>query len=288
MKANSFRAVVLAGLITLFAPAGQMVAAQAAAPAAAPVAQTVSAATGAAKTEKVDMAKVPEGLREQVAKKEAVRDRLREAKSMGAARMGEPVDRNQVSTRDLKLDGTQGGFAYIEKYTEPNDFAHRNYCGPGAATAVISHFDGGFARSVDIDQLGEEMNMDPNMGVWVRDITKPVNDHVNDITGQDLNWYQSGQAASKDEFRFMLDYGIRQNGTPLVTSLYTGGLPGWNGQDVGHIVAVYGYYQDEAGTEWVAYADTAPEQSGYAGPTFQAVEFDTFWEAVSGNSAQVW
>lgn len=290
MKANRFHAYVLAGLITLFAPLGQSAAVQAAPPAAAPVAQ---AAKPAAAAKSVDAAKVSAKVREQAGEKDALRERLKAVKSAGAARPGEAVDRKQASIGELidggaKLEGdTVGGFAYVQRYVEPNDQAHRNYCGPGAAAVVISHFQADMGQ-VDIDELGEAMNMDPGAGVWVKDITEPVNDQVNRAAGQDLNWYRYGDATTIDDLRFMLDYDIRQNGVPLITSLETGDLPGWKGQDVGHIVAVYGYYQDASGKEFVSYADTAPAVSGYEGKVFNTVELTTFWEAVSGNSAQVW
>ena len=78
------------------------------------------------------------------------------------------------------------------------------------------------------------------------------------------------------------------NGTPLVTSLMTQGLPGWGDQSVGHIVAVYGYTRDAKGTEYVTYADTAGESSGYQGQLFHTVDLGTFWNAVNQNSAQIW
>lgn len=295
MKATRFHAYVLAGLIALFGPTGQ-VAVSAAAPAVAPAAQTAAtmAKPEAKKATTVDMAKVSEKVQKQTQEKEALRDRLAKISGSGGARQGEPVDQNQVSVRELvandglKADAVDGGFAYVQSYVEPNDYAHRNYCGAGAAAVLISHFDAGYAGNVDIDGLGEEMDLDPNSGVWIRDITKPVNDQVSQLAGQELNWYKYGQAETIDDFRFMLDYDIRQNGAPLITGLYTAGLPGWGGQDVGHIVAVYGYYQDGEGKEFVTYADTAPAASGYEGPVFHTVELGTFWEAVSGNSAQVW
>ncbi len=239
--------------------------------------------------------KVSDKLRKQAEEKNAVQDRLRAVPSTSGARPGDPIDKNQPALANLVAGGnlkmssdTVDAYAYVQPYQEPADYAHRNYCGPGAATVLLSHWDAGYARSVDIDKLGDQMNMDPNSGVWVRDIVKPVNDHLNAKAGQDLNWYRLGEAQSLDEFRWMLDYDIGQNGVPLITSLQTGGLPGWGDQDVGHIVAVYGYHKDADGTEWVTYVDTAPGSAGFEGKTFNTVQLGTFWQAVSQNSAQVW
>jgi hypothetical protein len=180
------------------------------------------------------------------------------------------------------------GFAYVQPYVQPDEHAFRNYCGAGSATVVISHFDPAFAETVDLYQLGTEMDLDPGMGVWIRDIAGPVNARVNARAGQELNWYRFARAASLDDFRWMLEFDVRQNGVPLITGLMTRGLPGWGESDYGHIVAVYGYTRDPGGTEWVTYADTAPAASGYEGPVFVTVELETFWQAVSRNSAQVW
>ncbi|MCL6432051.1 MAG: C39 family peptidase [Anaerolineae bacterium] len=275
MKAGRFHAFILAALITL-APFGRAVGVPAAAVA-------------------VDPAKVTQRVVEQTQERDGLRDRLQMVPNAGAAREGNQVDMNQPSVAMAASQGglkvtpeTRGGIAYVSPYVEPNDYAHRNYCGAGAATVLISHWDPEFPQKVDIDQLGEEMNLDPDSGVWIRDIVKPVNDRVNAAAGQELNWYRYGKAATKDDFRFMLDYDIRQHGVPLITGVMTRGLPGWGQTNVGHIVAVYGYTEDADGKEWVTYADTAPEVSGYRGQVMQTVDLDTFWNAVSENSAQVW
>lgn len=289
MKTRDFRAFLLASVIAVNAAMVPLGVAKADAPA--------MPAPAAVQNEAKSPAQMPshlsDKLKTQTMDKMASRDQMANVPNSGGARPGEKLDAEQPSVAGLAAQGklagdAVNGFAYVAPYMEPNDYAHRNYCGAGAATVVISHFDPGYAQNVDIDQLGEEMNLDPDMGVWIRDITKPVNDHVNELAGQELNWYQTGKAATLDDFRFMLDYDIRQNGVPLITGLYTGGLPGWGGQDVGHIVAVYGYYEDAEGNEFVTYADTAPSASGYEGPVFRTVDLGTFWEAVSGNSAQVW
>ncbi len=278
MKAQGFNAFVVGALMSVMAVAAPL--------------------TGAAKLAAppaVDQAKISQKLRQETSEKDGLRDRLNSISSAGAARGGESVDTNQVSVAGpvskgaLKLaPETAGGFAYIQPYGEPNSYEYRNYCGPGAATVLLSHWDPSLPGKIDIYQLGEDMNMDPDGGVWVRDILKPVNQRINQMAGQDLNWYQYGQANTLDEFRFMLDYDIAQNGVPLITSLQTGDLPGWGGQDVGHIIAVYGYSRDADGHEWVSYVDTASPASDYHGDALQTVDLGTFWQAVSQNSAQIW
>ncbi len=237
--------------------------------------------------------KVSDKIKAQTMEKMGARDQLANVQSIGGARPGEPLDKGQPSVADLvsggKLtDGAENGFSYVQPYKEPNDYAHRNYCGPGAAVGLLSHWDAKYGETVDIDKLGEAMDLDPASGVWVKDIVKPVNDELSRKAGHEVKWYQYGDAQSQDDLRWMLDLDIRQNGVPLITSLQTGGLPGWGGTDVGHIVVVNGYWKDASGKEWVTYMDTAPPSSGYRGSTFVTVDLATFWQAVSGNSAQVW
>ncbi len=285
MKARHLRAFVLASVIainTALVPAGVVTAV---APASPPAAATQSQAPAGMPS------KLSDTLRKQTEAKEQARGQIAGIASTGAALPGQPLDGNQPSVAGLATKpagDAKTGLAYVQRYQEPNDFAHRNYCGAGAATVLLSHWDANYAKNVDIDQVGRDINLDPDSGAWIKDIVKPVNANLSQKAGHDVNWYQYGQADSLDEFRWMLTYDIQQNGVPLITGVYTGGLPGWGGQDVGHIIAVNGYWKDASGKEWVSYVDTAPPASGYHGDTFVTVDLGTFWQAVQGNSAQVW
>lgn len=289
MKAPKLQAFLLAGMIAVnsaLVPVGVVKANTA-------PAQPVAAAQAApASAMTMEMpSRLSAKLRQQTEAKAAAREQLAGMPTIGGALPGMKADGNQPAVAGLgsKLgpDATRG-LAYVQPYVEPNDFAHRNYCGAGATTVLMSHFDGDFAKKVDIDQVGRDVKLDPDSGGWVKDIVGPVNDYLSKHAGHKVDYYRYGEAQSKDEFRWMLYVDVVQNGVPLITSLNTGGLPGWGGQDVGHIVAVNGYWKDADGKEWVSYVDTAPAASGYHGDRFVAVSLDTFWQAVSGNSAQVW
>ncbi len=276
---------------------------QPAAPASAPADQAAPAPASASASKPAeaprivsdDDAHISDKLRQQTQDKNAIADRLSAGSTVGGARPGDSVDDNQPSVGGLNgRDALQqtpdalSAYAYVRPYAEPNSFAYRNFCGAGASIILLSHWDANFPQNVDVDQLGHELNLDPDQGMWVRDIVGPVNRHINGIAGTNVNWYRLGNASTKDEFRWMLNVDIGQHGVPLITSLQTGDLPGWGGADVGHIVAVYGYHRDADGTEWVAYADTGSPASGYSGSNFNVMKLDNFWQAVSQNSAQVW
>ncbi len=287
MRNRDFRAFVLASALAVNAALVPLGVAKADAPAAPAPAET--------RTETTSPAQMPSNLSDklktQTMDKMAARDQLASLPSIGGARPGEALDTQQPSvaetTKDKLGEGAVNGFAYVGSYVEPNDYAHRNYCGAGAATVLLSHWDAELPKNVDIDQIGREINIDPDSGAWIKDIVDPVNQRLSEKAGHEVHWYRYGQAQSKDELRWMLDVDIRQNGVPLITGMDTAGMPGW-GSDVGHIIAVYGYWQGADGKEYVSYVDTAPSSSGYHGDVFVTVELGTFWDAVSGNSAQVW
>ena len=242
-----------------------------------------------------DLSFLNDELREQTEYKLAREARLQEINKAPATRLGEIPDGSQVSIagpleRGVLSHpmGTQAAYAYIQPYREPNLWAYRNYCAAGAAITLLSHWDPGYPLTVNIDQLGAEIGINPNAGAWIRDIVDPVNRRVNAFLGEELNWYRYGHARSLEEFRWIIQKDIMENGMPFITGVMTRGLPGWGGTNVGHIVCVYGYTRMPDGTEYVSYADTAQPASGYSGYILRVWELQSFWRAVSGNSAQVW
>ena len=238
---------------------------------------------------------VSEALLEQAAAKAALRDRLRAARPVAGTRAGEPADPTQVSIAGPIERGilpvkaiAEAAYAYVQPYREPNNWAHRNYCGPGAAIVLLSHWDPGYPKIANIDAIGRDMRINPNMGVWIRNMVRPINDRLDAMLGQDLDWYRYGKARTLYDLRWMIDFDIRQTAVPFITGVMTRGLPGWGSRNVGHIVCVYGYTKTAAGAEYVSYVDTAPPAAGYNDWILHVWELGDFWRAVSGNSAQVW
>ncbi len=273
----------------------QMMGVGPAAASAAPVAPaTATATTTPTETIPIHGRVSPELIAQGIAKAQ-IQDRLAAVQTAGGARPGEPVDRSQPSIADplargiIDLGpGTTAAFAYIEPYREPDNWAYRNYCGPGAAIALLSHWDRSYPSRADIDLLGRDMSLNPNMGVSILNMVDPINRRLNEITGQGVDWYRYGRAASLDDLRYMMRIDLAEHGVPLITGLMTGGLPGWGGSDVGHFVAIYGYTRTADGTEYVSYADTAAPVSNHHGPNLHAWELNSFWQAVSRNCGQIW
>ncbi len=238
---------------------------------------------------------VSSSILEQGAAKAQVQGSLATVATAGGALPGDALDISQPSISSgplgrgvITLDaGATTAFAYIEPYQEPNTWAYRNYCGPGAAIALLSHWDRTYPARADIYQLGVDMGLDPDAGVSILGMVDPINQRIKALTGSNLDWYRYGRAESLDDFRYMIKTDVVDHGIPLITGLMTSGLPGWS-YDVGHFVTIYGYVRTSDGTEYVAYADTAPPLTGHTGNGLHLWELNSFWAAVSRNCGQIW
>lgn len=168
----------------------------------------------------------------------------------------------------------------VGTWLEPNDWAHRNYCGPGSTQVAL---DARLATSdvPSIDTLGTEENIDPNWGVYTTAIRDVLNTRLN------TTWYvangASGEAGLKTRIVTDIDAGYA-----MVTGVRTGLMPGWGGYDVNHLVAVYGYNEPNASTLYAYYTETAGSVAGYNGTYRNTATGSNFWNYVSGNNSQVW
>lgn len=176
------------------------------------------------------------------------------------------------------------GFNLLDKgtYREPNDYAHRNYCGPGA-TQVILSVRIPASQIPGIETIASDENLDPNWGVYNTAVRDELNRLLN--TGFYIYVTNYGQAQLKNAIYDDIDLGWA-----LDTSLYTGGMPGWGTQDVKHIIAIYGYYAPDTNAFTVYYTETA--QYGFTGYYTNNTSLSTFYGYVSahsnGNNSQVW
>ena len=182
-----------------------------------------------------------------------------------------------------ELEATKGAgykFLSVGTWLEPNNWAHRNYCGP-AATQVALDARLPASQVPDIDTIGEEESIDPNWGIWISAIKPVLNTRLN------TDWYWYGSSGSEQTLFNRIVWNIDHN-YALVTGCKTGLMKGWD-RNVGHIVAVPGYYNgtndDVRGT---FYTETSGSVAGYTGSYWQhATKFD-MWQYVEDNNAQVW
>jgi hypothetical protein len=163
------------------------------------------------------------------------------------------------------------------QWQEPNDWAHRNYCGPGATQVAL---DARLPASQvpNIDTIGAEEGIDPNNGVTTQAIRDELNRRLN------VTFYAVSSAASQGQLQGMI-VGDIDSGYSLITAMYTGGMPGWGTRNVKHIVATYGY---TTGGQGVNYVETSSPTAGYTGAYFQNATISNFWTYVRYNDSQVW
>ncbi len=76
------------------------------------------------------------------------------------------------------------------------------------------------------------------------------------------------------------------NGYAPITSMMTGGMPGWGTKNVEHIVAMYAYNQGS--TNWVYYTETASQHAGFNGTYRNSQTRGIFYGYVQYNDSTVW
>jgi len=167
----------------------------------------------------------------------------------------------------------------VGTWKEPNDWEHRNYCGPGATQVALD------ARLPywdvpDIDTIGEEENIDPNSGVYLSDIKIVLNDRLN------TTWYEVNGSGSGSSLYNRITFDIDHD-YALVTGCKTDEMPDWS-VNAGHIVAVYGYWIWAGSNQYVYYTETAGSVAGYNGRYRQRATRQKFWTYIAGNDTQVW
>ena len=161
-----------------------------------------------------------------------------------------------IGSKDLYV-GTSGQFK-----KSPDDYAHRNYCGPAATQVTIR------ARTTNVpglEAVATYEHLDPNSGVGDGAVRDALNHYLN------TNFYLLSVPSSETNFLDWMGSDI-DLGYASTTSLQTynntnGYLPGWT-LNAAHIVAMRGYYVDPSGTIYVHYVDTAGTAAGYNGAYF--------------------
>jgi hypothetical protein len=188
-----------------------------------------------------------------------------------------------LKANDLTPNGpTPIGERYLsfeQQWHEPDDWAHRNYCGPGA-TQVALDARLPAAQVPNIDTIGADENIDPNNGVTTQAIRTELNRLLN------VTFYAVSAAADQNALETRLFFDI-ERGYSMVTALMTLGMPGWGTRNTRHIVATYGYRATAAKT-YAYYIETAAPTAGYNGSYYNNKGMPTFWLWVAGNNSQVW
>jgi len=177
-----------------------------------------------------------------------------------------------------ELKGFIGKTLSVGTWLEPNDYAHRNYCGPGATQVALDARLPAF-EIPDIDTIGEEEDIDPASGVWLSDVRNVLNTRLS------TSFYEVAYVGSQSTLNSRLMYDIDTD-FAMVTGCNTADMPGWGGYAVDHIVPVYGYLITGTGVGY--YTETSGSVAGYTGSYRQSLGMDLLYQAVSANPWHVW
>lgn len=171
-------------------------------------------------------------------------------------------------------------------WKEPNNWAHRNYCGPASTqVALDARWPANWVP--DIDAVGEAENIDPSWGVYMSDVVNALNNYLSDEfpnpNGMQGYWYGTASDTwdlyDKVYFDNYRDY-------VTISGVYTQGMPGWN-VNAYHIVAIFGIYSDWTWTGY-HYTETAGSVAGYYGDYRQWANVYAFYDWESANNAIAW
>ena len=172
---------------------------------------------------------------------------------------------------------------------EPNDYAHRNYCGSGATQVLLS----AFMRPVpDIETVARAAKLDPNRGqtgantvAAVNSLLAPV---VLPVLGHDR--YAGTHVTSLDPVVGALRTNLLGGGdvaafghpAPVMLQTMTKTMPGWNGWNATHMITVFAVDLSHGNPllDTVTYAETPSTVAAYGGPPKQTITLAALWVAM--------
>lgn len=175
----------------------------------------------------------------------------------------------------------------VQVEPEPNDYAHRNYCAEGAIAVVLSTWSNALPS---IDDIGVAAHVVEARGTRGADAAQAINKYLGQITGTTSYAYSATYVTSPSVLKSLLQtdlsglgqFAVAGHGSPVLVRVRTGTLPGWNGYQASHVVAVFGYdfTPGNPAGDTVTYAESAGSVAGYTGPQVQRISLADLWAAV--------
>ncbi len=177
---------------------------------------------------------------------------------------------------------------------EPNDYLHRNYCAEGAIAVLLSTW----TRAVpSIDAIGAAAQVVESYGTTGINAVQAINSYLEQITGSSRYAYSGTHVTSLAVFRSELEadlsglgrFATAKHGSPVLVHVMTATLPGWDGYQAQHMIAVFGY-NFTAGTlsgDTVTYVESAGSVAGYNGPHVQTISLEALWTAMQNYNADI-
>ncbi len=177
---------------------------------------------------------------------------------------------------------------------EPNDYLHRNYCAEGAIAVLLSTWTNAVPS---IDAIGAAAHVVDSYGTTGANAVLAINSYLQQITGSSRYGYSGTHVTSLAVFQTQLEgdlsglgrLAIAKHGSPVLVHVMTATLPGWDGYQAQHMIAVFGY-NFTAGTlggDTVTYVESAGSVAGYNGPHVQTISLEALWTAMQNYNADI-
>jgi hypothetical protein len=173
----------------------------------------------------------------------------------------------------------------VRPFREPNDYAHRNYCGAGATEVLLSAWT---SPVPDVEAVARAIHLDPNTGATGADTTRGINAMLRPLIGADR--YRGEHVTTLDgvltRLRSSLSSAddLRRYGhtTPVMLQTMTKTMPGWRGWQATHMITIASASLDSGNpdVDTVTYAETPSTVAGYTGPDFQTISVRALWTAM--------
>ena len=177
---------------------------------------------------------------------------------------------------------------------EPNDYLHRNYCAEGAIAVLLSTWT---TAVPSIDAIGAAAHVVESYGTTGANAVQAINSYLEQITGSSRYAYSGTHVTSLAVFQTQLEgdlsglgrFAIARHGSPVLVHVMTATLPGWDGYQAQHMIAVFGY-NFTVGTlsgDTVTYVESAGSVAGYNGPHVQTISLEALWTAMQNYNADI-
>lgn len=174
----------------------------------------------------------------------------------------------------------------VQVQPEPNDYAHRNYCAEGAIAGLLSTWT---SAVPSIDAIGVSAHVSETRGTKGPDAVQAINGYLEQITGTARYAYSKSYVTSPAILKSQLEtdlsglgrFAHSDHGSAVLVHVWTDTLPGWNGYQASHVIAVFGYdfTPGSSSGDTVTYAESAGTVAGYNGPQVQTISLAALWTA---------
>ena len=192
-------------------------------------------------------------------------------------------------TAQPSYPGENRGSVSVSHIREPGDFAHRNYCGPGATQVLLSAW---FDELPNLEVIALRSHLNPKRGEYGAMAAVAINSFLNPVVTPTLGHprYRAERvltlAAIKDRIRRdILDpttIRLFGHGAPIMVQTMTGTLPGWNHWNATHMITIYAFdfSHNNPALDTITYVETSSRLTGYRGRGLETISVKALWTAM--------